>query len=131
MENLGEQFGLLAMSSLRPQAIPVNVKVILIGKPYLYQLLYRYDEDFRKLFKVKADFDTEMEASRENMTQMASFIATHSQSEGVLPFDRTGVAKLVEYSSRLADHQKKLSTRFSEIVEIIFEADAWAQMKGA
>jgi predicted ATP-dependent protease len=131
MENLGEQFGLLAMSSLRPQAIPVNVKVILVGNPYLYQLLYHYDEDFRKLFKVKADFDTEMEASREHMTQMASFIATHSQREGVLPFDRSGVAQLVEYSSRLADHQKKLSTRFSEIVEIIFEADAWAQMMGA
>lgn len=131
LENLGEQFGLLAMSSLRPQAIPVNVKVILIGTPYLYQLLYHYDEDFRKLFKVKADFDTEMTASRDNMTQMASFIATHSQREGVLPFDRTGVARLVEFSSRLADHQKKLSTRFSEIVEIIFEADAWAQMMGA
>lgn len=130
IENLGEQFGLLAMSSLRPQAIPVSVKVILIGNPYLYQALYHYDEDFRKLFKVKADFDTEMDASRENMTQMASFIATHSKREGVRHFDRTAVARLVEYSSRLADHQKKLSTRFNEIVEIIFEADAWAGLMG-
>jgi lon-related putative ATP-dependent protease len=128
MENLGEQFGLLAMSSLRPQAIPVSLKVILIGNPYLYQILYNYDEDFRKLFKIKADFDSEMDASRDNMTHMASFIATHSQREGVRHFDRTGVARLVEYSSRLADHQKKLSTRFNEIVEIIFEADAWAGM---
>lgn len=130
MENLGEQFGLLAMSSLRPQAIPVNVKVILIGNPYLYHVLYHYDEDFRKLFKVKADFDSEMDATRDNMTQMASFIATHSQREGVRHFDRSGVARLVEYSSRLADHQGKLSTRFNEIVEIIFEADAWAGMMG-
>lgn len=131
MENLGEQFGLLAMSSLRPQAIPVNVKVILVGNPYLYQVLYHYDEDFRKLFKVKADFDTEMSASQENMTKMASFIATHSQREGVKHFDRSGVARLVEYSSRLADHQKKLTTRFNEIVEIIYEADAWARLTNA
>ncbi|MCW3489849.1 Lon protease family protein [Dethiobacter alkaliphilus] len=131
MENLGEQFGVLAMASLRPQAIPVNVKVILIGNPFLYQALYHYEEDFSKLFKVKADFDTEMDANRDNMTEMASFIATHSQREGVKHFDRTGVASLVEYSSRLADHQQKLSTRFNEIVEIIFEADAWAQMANA
>ncbi|MDW7650174.1 MAG: ATP-binding protein [Bacillota bacterium] len=130
MENLGEQFGLMAMSTLRPQAIPVSVKVIMIGNPYLYQTLYHLDEDFRKYFKVKADFDTEMDASRENMTEMASFVATHTQRENVRHFDRTAVAKLVEYSSRLADHQKKLSTRFNEIVEIIYEADAWAEMAG-
>jgi lon-related putative ATP-dependent protease len=131
MENLGEQFGLLAMSSLRPQPIPVDVKVILIGNPSIYQALYHLDEDFRKLFKVKADFDTDMVSSRENMTQMASFIATHSEREGVRHFDRTAVARLVEYSARLADHQGKLSTRFNEIVEIIFEADAWTQMADA
>jgi predicted ATP-dependent protease len=128
MENLGEQFGLLAMSSLRPQPIPVDVKVILIGSPQLYHLLYHYDEDFRKLFKIKADFDTEMTSNRENMTRMASFIASHSQQEGIRAFDRTAVARIVEYSSRLADHQQKLSTHFNEIVEIIYEADAWAQI---
>ena len=130
LENLGEQFGLLAMSSLRPQAIPVNVKVILVGNPELYRLLYAYDDDFKKLFKVKADFDTEMDVSRERMSQMAMFIASHSEREGVRHFDRRGVAHLVEYSSRLADHQGKLSTRFNEIVEIIYEADAWAGLKG-
>ncbi|MBS4023726.1 MAG: AAA family ATPase [Dethiobacter sp.] len=128
MENMGEQLGLLAMSSLRPQAIPVNVKVILIGSPMIYQILYHQDEDFRKLFKIKADFDTEMNRNRENMSQMASFVATHCQREGLGYFDRTAVARIVEYSSRLADHQRKLSTRFNEIVEIIYEADAWAQL---
>ena len=131
MENLGEQFGILAMSTLRPQPIPVNVKVIMIGNPYLYQALYHMDEDFRKYFKIKADFDTQMDASRDNMTQMASFVATHTKNENVRHFDRTAVARLVEYSSRLADHQKKLTTRFNEIVEIIYEADAWAKMAGA
>ncbi|HHX74579.1 MAG TPA: AAA family ATPase [Firmicutes bacterium] len=130
LENLGEQSGLLAMSTLRPQPIPINVKVILVGSPELYQLLYDLDEDFRKLFKIKADFDTEMNASRERMTQMASFIASHAEKEGVRHFDRSGVARLVEYSARLADHQLKLTTRFNEIVEIIYEADAWAALEG-
>ena len=119
LENLGEQFSLLAMSSLRPQAIPVQVKVILVGSPYLYQLLYHYDDDFRKLFKIKADFDAEMAVSRERMSQMASFVASHTKRAGLFPFDRTGVARLVEHSARLAGHQEKLSTHFNEIVEII------------
>lgn len=130
LENLGEQFSLLAMSSLRPQAIPVQLKVILVGSPYLYHLLYHYDDDFRKLFKIKADFDTEMAASRDKMTQMASFVASHTQREGLQHFDRTGVARLVEYSARLAGHQQKLTTRFNEILEIISEADAWSGMMG-
>ncbi|HZK25124.1 MAG TPA: ATP-binding protein [Oscillospiraceae bacterium] len=130
LENLGEQFSLLAMSSLRPQAIPVQLKVILVGPAELYHLLYHYDDDFRKLFKIKADFDTEMDASRDKMTQMASFVASHTQRAGLRHFDRTGVARLVEYSSRQAEHQQKLSTRFNEIMEIISEADAWASIKG-
>ncbi|NLZ93869.1 MAG: AAA family ATPase [Firmicutes bacterium] len=130
LENLGEQFGLLAMSSLKPQPIPINVKVVLVGNPYLYQVLYHYDEDFRKLFKIKADFDIEMDVSREKMTQMAAFIASYSQREGVRPFDRAAVARLVEYSARLAEHQEKLSTRFNEIAEIIYEADTWAGLMG-
>jgi lon-related putative ATP-dependent protease len=131
MENLGEQFSLLAMSTLRPQAIPVNVKVVLIGSPLLYSLLYHYDPDFRKLFKVKADFDTEMSLNREHMTLMAGFIATHCQREKLKHFDRTAVARVVEYGVRLADHQERLTTRFNEIVEIIYEADTWAQLMGA
>jgi len=131
MENLGEQFSLLAMSTLRPQAIPVSVKVVLIGSPLLYSLLYHYDPDFRKLFKVKADFDTEMNRSREHMTHMASFIATHCQREKLRHFDRTAVARVVEHSVRLAEHQERLTTRFNEIVEIIYEADTWAELMGA
>ncbi|NLZ38177.1 MAG: AAA family ATPase [Firmicutes bacterium] len=130
LENLGEQFSLLAMSTLKPQAIPINVKVVLVGSPYLYQLLYHYDEDFRKLFKIKADFDIEMDAKPERMRQMAAFISSHSHREGVRPFTRAAVARLVEYSARLAEHQHKLSTRFNEIAEIIYEADAWAALKG-
>ncbi len=126
METIGEQYALLTMATLKPEPIPLEVKVILIGNPFLYHLLYRFDEDFRKLFKIKADFDSIMERSLENMTKMAEFISTHCQREGLKHFDRTGVARVVEHSSRLAEHQEKLTTCFNDIVEILFEADAWA-----
>jgi lon-related putative ATP-dependent protease len=128
IETIGEQ--LLTMNTLKPESIPLDVKVILIGNPSLYHLLYRHDEDFSKLFKIKADFDAIMGRSLENMTKMANFVSSHCQSEGLTHFDRSGVARIVEYSSRLAEHQGKLTTRFNEIVEILYEADAWAEIEG-
>ncbi len=131
IENISEHFGLVAMSTLRPQPIPLNLKVVIIGIPLLYQLLYHYDEDFRKLFKIKADFDTEMEREDNNINKMASFIAFHCSEQGLRPFDQAGVVEIVGYSSRLAENQEKLSTRFNEIVDLLFEADAWAELEGA
>ena len=130
IETMGEQYAALAMTTLKPEPIPLDIKIILIGNPMLYQILYRLDEDFRKLFKIKADFDTVMERSAENISKMTNFISMHCQEEGLKHFDRLGVAKIMEYSSRLADHQKKLSTRFNDIVEILYEADAWAGIQG-
>ncbi len=130
METIGEQYALLTLATLKPEPIPLEVKVILVGNPFLYHILYRYDEDFRKLFKIKADLDSVMGRSLENMTKMAEFISTHCQREGIRHFDRTGVARVVEYSSRLAEHQEKLTTCFNDIVEILFEADAWAGIDG-
>lgn len=130
IETIGEQYALLTMMTLKPEPIPLDIKVILIGNPMLYHLLYRYDEDFHKLFKVKADFDVVMERSPENVAKMANFISSHCQRESLRHFDRGGVAQVVEYSSRLSEHQEKLSTRFNEIVEILYEADAWAGLQG-
>ncbi|MGI6308435.1 MAG: Lon protease family protein [Dethiobacteria bacterium] len=130
IETIGEQYALLTMTTLKPEPIPLDIKVILIGNPMLYHLLYRYDEDFRKLFKIKADFDVVMERSSQNVAKMANFISSHCQREGLRHFDRSGVGRVVEYSSRLAEHQEKLSTRFNEIVEILYEADAWAGLQG-
>jgi lon-related putative ATP-dependent protease len=131
IENLGEQFGAVALSTLRPEPIPIDVKVILIGDERLYQLLYHYDEDFRKLFKIKADFDVDMERTKENVLKLAQFISCHCQQNDLKHFDRSGVAKVVEFSTRIADHQDKLTTRFNELVEIICEADTWATLDGA
>jgi len=131
IENISSQYGFLSISSLKPEPIKLDVKVILIGTPYLYYLLYNYDEDFSKLFKIKVDFNEEMELNEENMKNMASFIKTHCVENNLKPFDREGVAKVIEYSTRLSEDQDKLTTRFNEIVEVLYEADAWAGLEGS
>ncbi|MEW6108799.1 MAG: ATP-binding protein [Nitrospirota bacterium] len=129
-EDIWEQYRLISTTTLRPEAIPLNVKVILLGNPYLYYLLYNLDEEYRELFKVKADFDNRMEKNNETIQKYASFIASRCKQGSYLPFDRTGVAKIVEYGSRLAGHQEKLSSRFSDIADVIMEADYWAKKSG-
>jgi predicted ATP-dependent protease len=131
IENLGEQYGLLATATLRPEPIPLNVKVIIIGVPLIYHLLYLYDDDFPKLFKIKADFDTEMERTQDAMLDYARAIGAICRREGLLPFDRTAVARTLEHSARLADDQQRLSMRFNRMTDIIYEASAWARSEGA
>jgi predicted ATP-dependent protease len=130
-EDVWEQYRLVSTTSLRPESIPLDVKVILVGDPYLYYLLHNLDPDYRELFKVKADFDTRMKRSNENIQQYASFIATVCQEEKLLPFDRKGVAKIVEIGSRFANHQEKLSSRFSYISDLLKEANYWASKAGS
>lgn len=127
IQNIGEQFRLFPAATLEPDPIPVNIKVILIGSPLIYYLLYQYDEDFRDLFKVRADFDVEMENTRQQTRRYATFVAARCKEDNLRPFHRTGVAKIVEYGSRLTEDQKKLSTRFKEISDLISEASFWAQ----
>ena len=131
IETLGEQYAMITVSTLRPQPVPLQLKVIMIGSPLLYQLLYSYDEDFRKLFKIKVDFDVEMDMDDDNVAKMAGFIAYHCNMQQLRHFDREAVAKMIEYSARLAEHQEKLSTRFNDIVELLYEADTWAGIDGA
>ncbi len=131
IENMKEQMGLVAVSALKPEPIPLDVKVVLVGSEYLYQVLYEYDEDFRKLFKVKVDFDEEMERNEENMMKLAQFVRSFCIRENTLHFDRTGLAKVVEYSSWLVEDQAKLSTRFNDIVEILCESCVWAEIDGS
>lgn len=126
IEDVWEQYRLISTTTLKPAAIPLNVKVILVGNPYLYYLLYNLDEEYKELFKVKADFDSRMDRTEENIHKYASFVATKCKEENLLPFDRSGITKIVEYGSRLAEHQEKLSSRFSEITDIVMEAHYWA-----
>src|SRR5699024_3001850 len=126
IENIAEQTNLVATSTVTPDPIPLHTKVIIVGSLDVYQLLYHHDEDFRKLFKIKVDFDIEMNATTENMMNLARFIHTHCANYNLLPFHRSALARLIEYSIRLAGQQNKLSTRFNEQVDIIYEAHTWA-----
>ena len=130
IEDVWEQYRLMSTTTLKPEAIPLNVKVILIGVPYLYYLLYNLDDEYRELFKVKADFDSRMDKTAETVGKYASFVASTCKQGNYLPFDRSGVSKIVEYGSRLADHQGKLSSRFSEIADVMREANYWAKKAG-
>jgi predicted ATP-dependent protease len=99
---------------------------VLIGNPLLYYLLHAYDEDFQKLFKVKADFAAMMDRTPKTESQYALFVHTICYEHGLRPFDRGAVSRLIEHSSRMIEHQDKLSTRFGEIADLLHEADFWA-----
>jgi len=129
-EEMGAQFQLISTVTLEPEPIPLDVKVLLIGDPLTYYLLYEYDEDFRKLFKVKADFGADFDRTPEASHCYARFVAARCRQENLLPFEREAVARVVEYGSRLAEHQKKLSTRFGEIADLVREASFWARRAG-
>lgn len=126
IEEAGERMGFITTKGLRPEEIPLNVKVILIGQPTLYQQLFALDVDFRELFKVKADFDITMDRTDENMRKYAAFICTFCRKDKLKHLDTSGVAKAIEYGSRLAADQEKLSTRFAEVADVIREANFYA-----
>jgi lon-related putative ATP-dependent protease len=129
LEDILEQYRMISTTTLRPEAIPLNVKVVLLGTPYLYYMMYNLDEEYRELFKVKADFDNRMGCSEATVQTYAAFVASCCRKEKLLPFDRSGVAKVVEFGSRLAGHQFKLSSKFSEVADLLRESNYWA-LKG-
>ncbi len=130
IENIGEQYRAIPTVSLKPEPIPVDLKVIMIGNSFIYHLLYNYDDDFKKLFKVKADFDTRMPKTSETMTEYAQFISYHCNKEGLKHFTKDGVAAIIEYASRLVEDQKKLTTNFNRVLDMIYEANVWAERDG-
>ncbi|GAB4229487.1 MAG: ATP-binding protein [Deltaproteobacteria bacterium] len=123
IEDVWEQYRLVATTAMKPEPIPLDVKVILIGNPEIYYLLYNLDEEYRELFKVKADFDHRIERTEESVDNYAAFVATKAREEGLLPFDPTGVARVVDFGTRLAEDREKLSTRFSDIANLLREAN--------
>lgn len=131
IEDPFEQFGLIAPVGMRPAPMPMDVKVIGIGDAMVYQLLASLDEEFWELFRVKADFDYEMDRSPENMEAYACFIARCCDEESLLHFDASGVAKVLEYAARAVADQEKLSARFGQMKEIMIESDYWARKSGS
>lgn len=131
MEGMREQLGAILAPTLKPEPIPANVKIIMIGNSYYYDLLSNYDDEFDKFFKIRADFDYEMPRNDENMWKLAQFIKRFVEKEGVMDFDVSAVCTIIEHSSRAVERQDKLSTRFNQLAEILCEAVTWAQMAGA
>jgi len=126
-----DPYFLLSAAGLKPEPIDLDVKVVLISDAYLYQLLNHYDEEVKKIFKVRADFDTSMEKTEENIRHIAEFITSITSEEKARSFDRTSVAALVEEAVRMSGRQEKISSSFPVLKDIILEADYWAAVDGS
>lgn len=126
IENMKDQMNAVPVSGLKPEAIPLSIKVILVGTPDIYHLLYEADDDFNKLFKVKVEFEEEMDNTEANRKKIAAFISSFCEKDKALPFNQSGVAAIIQYSSALADDQDKLCTKFNDLLQILTESVAWA-----
>jgi lon-related putative ATP-dependent protease len=124
------QMYLFTSARLKPEPIKADVKVVMIGDAYLYNLLFFLDEDFKKIFKIKAEFDTEMPKDEKSFRDYVQFITKICLEDSLLHLDKEGIAAVIEYSTRIAGRQKKLSTRFHIIADVIREASYWAQKAG-
>lgn len=131
IEDPFEQFGLIAPQGLRPEPMPIEVKVILTGDALLYQLLALHDEDFWEIFKVKADFDSQIERTDDNMLAYAAFLCGCCEECDARHFDPSGVAKIIEHSARIVADQERLSSRFAQVKDWVEEADYWASRDNA
>lgn len=120
----GGMFG--TSSAFKPEPIHIDIKVVMLGDAFIYYYLYDQDDDFKKIFKVRADFDTEMNRQTQSVQKYVQFIKMICNDEKLLPFDSSGIASVIEHGVRLAGRQNKLSTRFNVIADILREANYWA-----
>lgn len=128
IENGMEQRSSLVMISLKPEPIPLNIKVLLLGNAEIYHTLLSLDPDFKKLFKIKVEFEESAPRNNDNILRLAKFVHSYCEKENCLPLDKEAMAKVVEYASKLSDDKQKLSTHFNEIGEIVSEASTWAKL---
>jgi lon-related putative ATP-dependent protease len=131
IEDPMQRMGVLTTRTLQPEAIPLEIKVILIGRPAVFRALQAYDEDFDELFKVKADFDSQMARTPESMHEYAGFVSSLCAEEGLKHLDSAALARLIEHGSRLAEDQAKLSTRFGDLADVVREANFYADQEDA
>ena len=127
IEDVYELYGFLSSAGIRPEPIPLNLKVILIGWNQVYYMLQAYDQDFDKIFKIRADFDYETTSNKNSVMQYARFVKKVCDEENLLPFDRTALQEIIAHGHRLVDDQKKISLRFGSLVGIIREATHFAK----
>jgi lon-related putative ATP-dependent protease len=131
IEDPAQMLGYASTKGLQPEPIPLDIKVVLIGNRRIYNILNNFEEDFQKLFNVKSDFDNEMDWEEPKEHKIARFINDQAENNSeVKHFDSSGVAKVVEYTSEMARDKEKLSTKFSEITELVKESSYWAKKDG-
>ena len=128
IENFSEQRSAMALISLKPEPIPLDLKVILIGSSNIYQTLLAMDSDFKKLFKIKVEFEESAEITEDNLNKLAQIIHGFCENEELPHLDRSAMAKLVEYASKIAGSHSKVSTRFDDLIQVVGEAATWAKL---
>jgi len=127
IEDITQQLGFATTVTLDPEPIPFAAKIVLIGEPFIYYLLFSQDPDFQELFKVKADFDTVMERTPETEQLYAAFVGHICRQRDFAPFSADAVARVIEHCSRLVADQRKLTTRFVDVVDVLTESNYWAK----
>lgn len=128
IENTTDQRSSMVMVSLKPEPIPLDLKVILIGNSSIYQTLLAMDSDFRKLFKIKVEFEDDAPFNKENANKLASIIHGFCEAESLPHLDKNAMSRLIEYASKIAGSHKKLSTRFDDLIQVAGEAATWAKI---
>jgi ATP-dependent Lon protease len=123
-------FFAVSSAAMKPEPVDINVKVVLIGDRDMYELLYSFEEDFRKIFKVRAEFDEEMKMNDEVIRQYGGHLRKLSEDEKLCPFDRTAVAAMIEYGVRLAGRRSKITARFTDLFDLAREACYAARENG-
>jgi predicted ATP-dependent protease len=131
LENLAEQYALFPTATLTPEPIDLDIKVVLVGSPLLYELAYTLDEDVRKLFRVKAEFDWRIPWDEDGVRGYASFLSSQARTAGLRHFDAAAVSRVIEHGARLAEDREWLSTRFVEVAGLAAEASHWAASDGS
>lgn len=129
IEEPGESLGVSVSKTLRPEEIPLDVKILIVGRPMFYYMLHELDDDFPELFKVKADFDVTMDRTEANVAEFLTFLSGLCHKERLLPLDRTAAARMLEYAGRLADDQEKISTHFGAVADVLRESNFWAMQE--
>jgi lon-related putative ATP-dependent protease len=126
IEDMSEMYGFITTRTLKPEPIPLDVKLVVTGHPYLYELLYIYDDRFKQMFKIKAHLDDQTERNRASMRQSTHCMARFCEEEDLKHVDRTGMARLIEYSMELTGNKDKMTLKLGAVADIVKEANYWA-----
>ncbi|MFB6344260.1 MAG: AAA family ATPase [bacterium] len=129
-ESMGQEYRAIQTQTLEPETIPLDVKVVLIGSPLLYYMLYNYDEDFQKLFRVKADFDRETDWDAEIVHQYAEYVSEVCEDENLPHFEPSGVGRVVEESARTVESTNKLDAKMADLSDLVIQSGYWADRNG-